>query len=217
MLAYGSVPDAAPSATAAEDVVRRVLDVVVAFVALVATAPLMGVVALLVRGKLGRPVLFRQERAGKDGVPFTLMKFRSMAERSGPVDHDDDHERLSPFGARLRASSLDELPTLWNVLRGDMGLVGPRPLHTHYIPLYTARQARRLRVRPGITGLAQTGGRNALSWEERFELDVRYVETRSLLLDLRILARTLAVVLRQHGIAPEGAATMTTFTGSADA
>ncbi|PFG39104.1 lipopolysaccharide/colanic/teichoic acid biosynthesis glycosyltransferase [Georgenia soli] len=197
------------------DGVARVLDVVLASVALVVTAPVVGVVALLVRHELGRPVLFRQLRAGRDGVPFVLVKFRSMRERTGAVDHDDDRERLTPFGAKLRASSLDELPTLWNVLRGDMSLVGPRPLHVYYMPLYTPRQARRLEVRPGITGLAQVSGRNALNWEERLELDVRYVETRSLALDLRVLARTVAVVLRRSGIAPEGEVTMTTFTGGA--
>jgi lipopolysaccharide/colanic/teichoic acid biosynthesis glycosyltransferase len=220
MLRSRSAPEARPRrpsagvrAARAYDGVKRATDLCVAALVLAASAPVLGVVAVLVRRDLGSPVLFRQERAGRDGAPFTLIKFRSMTQRISPVGHDDDRERLTPFGARLRASSLDELPTLWNVLRGDLSLVGPRPLHIRYIPLYSPRQARRLEVRPGVTGLAQVSGRNALTWEERLELDVQYVETRSLWLDLQILARTVAVVLREQGIAPEGEATMTTFTG----
>ncbi|GAA4286967.1 sugar transferase [Georgenia daeguensis] len=207
---------AVPGARAARayDGVKRALDVGVAAVALAAAAPVMAVVAVLVRRDLGSPVLFRQDRPGRDGEIFTLVKFRSMRD-AGEGPGDDDASRLTPFGAALRATSLDELPTLWNVLRGDMSLVGPRPLRTHYLPLYSPRQARRHEVRPGVTGLAQVSGRNALSWDERLELDVRYVETRSLLVDLRILARTVAVVLSRSGTAPEASAIMPDFTGSA--
>jgi len=197
------------------DGVKRVLDVAASAVALTVAAPVMAAVAVLVRQDLGRPVLFRQDRPGRDGEIFTLVKFRSMRD-AGEVPGDDDEARLTPFGEALRATSLDELPTLWNVLRGDMSLVGPRPLRTHYLPLYSARQARRHEVRPGITGLAQVSGRNELSWDERLSLDVDYVETRSLLLDLRILARTVAVVLSRSGTTPEGTAIMPSFTGSAD-
>jgi len=197
------------------DGVKRAIDVTVAAVTLVVTAPVMAAVALSVRRNLGSPVLFRQERPGRGGEIFTLVKFRSMRD-AGEVPGDDDEARLTPFGEALRATSLDELPSLWNVLRGDMSLVGPRPLRTHYLPLYSPRQARRHEVRPGITGLAQVSGRNALSWDERLGLDVDYVDNRSLLLDLRILARTVGVVLSGSGTTPEGAAIMPSFTGSAD-
>ncbi|MCK6210907.1 sugar transferase [Georgenia sp. EYE_87] len=213
MLKSRSAPDLRPAR--AYDGAKRAIDVGVAAVALAAAAPVMAVVAVLVRRDLGSPVLFRQDRPGRDGEIFTLVKFRSMRDAAGGPE-DDDAARLTPFGEALRATSLDELPTLWNVLRGDMSLVGPRPLRTHYLPLYSPRQARRHEVRPGITGLAQVSGRNALDWGERLELDVRYVETRSLLLDLRILARTVAVVLSRSGTTPEGSAIMPSFTGSAD-
>ncbi|WP_052437031.1 sugar transferase [Georgenia sp. SUBG003] len=190
------------------------MDVGVAALALAAAAPVMAVVAVLVRRDLGSPVLFRQERPGRGGEVFTLVKFRSMRD-AAETPGDDDAARLTRFGTALRATSLDELPTLWNVLRGDMSLVGPRPLRTHYLPLYSPRQARRHEVRPGVTGLAQVSGRNSLDWDERLELDVRYVETRSFWLDLRLLARTAAVVLSGTGTAPDGAAIMPSFTGSA--
>ena len=173
------------------------------------------VIAALVRRGLGSPVLFRQTRSGLGGTSFPLVKFRSMRdavdERGEPLP---DERRLTPFGRALRATSLDELPTLWNVLRGDMSLVGPRPLLPRYLPLYSAEQARRHEVRPGITGWAQVNGRNALSWEARFALDVWYVDNRSLALDLRILAMTVGKVLRRDGISPPGEATMPYFVGT---
>ena len=196
----------------AGDAVKRTFDVVAASVLLVALAPVMAIVALLVVVKLGRPVLFRQERPGRNGALFTLYKFRTMREaydESGaPLP---DAERLTPFGAWLRRTSLDELPELWNVLKGDMSLVGPRPLLVSYLPHYSPRQARRHEVRPGLTGWAQVNGRNALSWEERFELDVWYVDNRSFWLDLKILARTLARVVKGDGIAAPGSVTMPRF------
>jgi lipopolysaccharide/colanic/teichoic acid biosynthesis glycosyltransferase len=194
--------------------VKRLLDILVSAVALVLLSPLLAVVALLVRLKLGSPVLFRQRRPGRGGQPFELVKFRTMlADTGGGVASDAD--RLTPFGRALRATSLDELPELWNVLRGDMSLVGPRPLLMQYLDRYSPRQARRHEVRPGLTGWAQINGRNALSWEEKFELDVWYVENRSFLLDLKILGVTALKVLRPDGISGEGAATMSEFMGSA--
>jgi lipopolysaccharide/colanic/teichoic acid biosynthesis glycosyltransferase len=154
-------------------------------------------------------VLFRQVRPGRHGELFTILKFRTM--RDGP---GADAERLTSLGRWLRATSLDELPELWNVLRGDMSLVGPRPLLVEYLPLYSPRQSRRHEVRPGLTGLAQVAGRNLVDWEERFELDVEYVDTRSLALDLRIIGQTVAAVLRREGISGEGEATMSPFRGS---
>jgi lipopolysaccharide/colanic/teichoic acid biosynthesis glycosyltransferase len=188
---------------------KRGIDVVGALVGLaVGAAPLL-VAAAVVRLTMGAPVLFRQVRPGRDGEPFTLVKLRTMRSGAG-----SDTERLTPFGRFLRSTSLDELPELWNVLRGDMSLVGPRPLLVEYLPLYSERQARRHEVRPGLTGLAQVSGRNLLDWEDRLELDVRYVETWSLGLDLRILARTALAVLRREGISGPGEATMSPFTGS---
>lgn len=195
------------------DGVKRAIDVVVSVVALVVTSPAQLVVAILLRGKLGRPVLFRQQRPGRAGRPFTMIKFRTM------LDVDEEHglvtdaDRLTPFGAALRSTSLDELPTLWNVLRGDMSLVGPRPLLVQYLERYTPEQARRHEVRPGITGLAQVSGRNLMSWEEKFAADVDYVDRRSLGLDTRILLRTLLAVIRRDGIAADGDVTMPEFTG----
>nr|WP_205755310.1 sugar transferase [Azotobacter chroococcum] len=190
-------------------------DILVAATALLLLAPLLLVLAWLVRRRIGAPVLFRQLRPGLHGRPFELLKLRSMREaldeRGRPLP---DAERLTPFGRLLRASSLDELPELWNVLRGDMSLVGPRPLLMEYLPLYTPEQARRHAVRPGITGWAQVNGRNALSWEEKFRLDVWYVDHRSFRLDLRILLLTLKRVLAREGINAEGEATMARFTGS---
>lgn len=194
---------------------KRLFDLLAAALGLLLLAPALLVLAWLVRRRIGAPVLFRQTRPGLHGRPFELLKFRSMREaldeRGQPLP---DAERLTPFGLFLRASSLDELPELWNVLRGDMSLVGPRPLLIEYLPLYTPEQARRHAVRPGITGWAQVNGRNALSWEEKFRLDVWYVDHRSLRLDLRILRLTLKRVLVREGINAAGEATMARFTGS---
>ncbi|MHB1063511.1 MAG: sugar transferase [Georgenia sp.] len=202
------------TARRAYDVVKRGGDVAIAGLALVLTAPVQGVVALAVARKLGRPVLFRQDRPGRDGRLFSLVKFRTMRDPDPSAGLVSDADRLTPFGAKLRATSLDELPTLWNVLRGDMSLVGPRPLLPQYLPLYTPEQARRHEVRPGVTGHAQTSGRNALSWEDRFTLDVEYVDQRSFVFDLRILLATLRTVVRRQGIAAEGHVTMSPFTGT---
>jgi sugar transferase EpsL len=194
---------------------KRCLDIVAALLLLVLLSPVLLVVALLVRGRLGTPVLFRQRRAGLGGEPFFVCKFRSMTDARGPDGQWlPDEERLTPFGLFLRKYSLDELPQLLNVLRGELSLVGPRPLYVEYVPLYSAEQARRLDVRPGITGWAQINGRNSISWEERFALDVWYVEHRSLWLDLKILALTVHRVLTKQGISAEGHATMPYFTGS---
>ncbi|MFC4070273.1 sugar transferase [Actinoplanes subglobosus] len=199
----------------ATDVVQRAIDVVVAGGVLVATAPVMAGVAAVVAARLGRPVLFRQARPGLHGRPFTLVKFRTMRDVDESRGLVTDADRLTGLGRALRASSLDELPTLWNVLRGDMSLVGPRPLLMHYLDLYTPEQARRHLVRPGVTGLAQVSGRNLVGWEDRLALDVWYVDHRSLALNLRICARTVLVLLRRAGIAAPGSATMPLFTGSA--
>lgn len=197
---------------------KRIFDLILTFMALVVLAPVMIVVALLVAVKLGRPVLFSQIRPGMDGKPFRMVKFRTMTDARG-ADGEllADDQRLTAFGSFLRSSSLDELPELWNVLRGEMSLVGPRPLLMEYLPLYSAEQARRHEVRPGITGWAQVNGRNALSWTEKFALDVWYVDHRSLWLDLRILALTVRKVLIRDGISAEGHVTMEKFTGNGDA
>lgn len=193
---------------------KRALDVAAALVLCVLLAPVILIVALLVRVRLGRPVLFRQERSGLGGRPFEMLKFRTMLDgRTADGAELPDAERLTPFGRGLRATSLDELPELWNVLRGDMSLVGPRPLLMEYLPLYSPRQARRHEVRPGITGHAQVNGRNTVGWDERLEMDVWYVDHRSLALDLRILVKTVANVLRRRGICAHGHATMPKFTG----
>lgn len=193
---------------------KRGADVVVAAAMLLALTPLLVGISAVILLTQGRPVLFRQTRTGRAGVPFTLVKFRTMAPPRADGAADDDAARLTGLGRVLRASSLDELPQLVHVLWGQMSLVGPRPLLPDYLELYSDRQRRRLEVRPGITGLAQVSGRNALSWDDRLELDVRYVETWSLGLDLRILARTVGTVLGRHGVAAEGSATMPRFTGS---
>jgi sugar transferase EpsL len=195
---------------------KRALDAGVAAAALVATAPLLAGVAAVVRVGLGAPVLFRQRRPGRHGKPFTLVKFRSMTDARGPDGRlRSDAERLTGLGRWLRASSLDELPELWNVLVGDMSLVGPRPLLMQYLERYDARQARRHDVRPGLTGLAQVRGRNAIDWQTRFDYDVRYVESLSLRGDLKILAETVRMVLRRDGISAAGEATCAEFTGNA--
>ncbi|OAK61534.1 sugar transferase [Variovorax paradoxus] len=194
---------------------KRLVDTVAAALALLVLALPLMLIAWQVRRKLGKPALFRQARPGLNGRPFLMIKFRTMTNMRG-ADGEllPDAQRLTPFGRFLRASSLDELPELWNVLRGDMSLVGPRPLLMEYLPLYTAEQARRHEVRPGITGWAQVNGRNALSWEQKFALDVWYVDRRSLLLDLRILWLTVRKVLLRDGISAAGDATMPRFTGS---
>ena len=193
---------------------KRLLDVLVSAAALLLLAPVIAATAVLVAWRLGRPVLFRQVRPGLHGRPFTLVKFRTMTDARGPDGALlPDGQRLPPFGAWLRRTSLDELPQLWNVLRGDMSLVGPRPLLMEYLPLYSPEQARRHEVRPGITGWAQVRGRNALPWAERFTLDVWYVDHRSMLLDLRILGLTLAKVFRREGITQRGHATADYFRG----
>lgn len=199
----------------AYDPLKRVIDAAVAAVLLVLTAPLQLVLALLVRVKLGSPVLFRQPRPGKDERIFELAKFRTMLEPDEARGLVTDEQRLTPFGRALRSTSLDELPTLWNVLRGDMSLVGPRPLLVRYLDRYTPEQARRHEVRPGITGLAQVSGRNALSWDDKFAKDVQYVDSRSLLLDLQILFATVRKVVAREGIAEDGGVTMSEFKGAA--
>jgi lipopolysaccharide/colanic/teichoic acid biosynthesis glycosyltransferase len=195
---------------------KRALDVAASALTLVALSPVLAAVALLVRTKLGSPVFFRQQRPGMRGEPFTVLKFRTMTaatDQSGRLL--PDQARLTRFGRALRSASLDELPEFWNVLRGDMSLVGPRPLLMQYLPRYSPEQARRHEVRPGITGLAQVDGRNQVSWEERFRLDVEYVDQVSVGLDLRILLRTLMLVIARKGISAEGFATMPEFMGQA--
>ena len=193
------------------DTTKRALDVALSAVGLVVSAPIQAVVAGVVLVAHGRPVLFRQARPGLNGEVFELAKFRNM--RHPDADHVSDAERLTRVGKLLRSTSLDELPTLWNVLRGDMSLVGPRPLLVSYLDRYSPEQSRRHEVRPGVTGLAQVSGRNALSWEKRFALDVEYVDRRSFALDLSIIGRTVAAVLRRQGISGEGEATMSEFVG----
>jgi lipopolysaccharide/colanic/teichoic acid biosynthesis glycosyltransferase len=191
---------------------KRVIDVVVSGILLVLLSPLLILLAVAVRAVMGSPVLFRQERPGRHGVPFELAKFRTMRNESAPGGEQlSDAERLSKFGTWLRSTSLDELPELANVLLGKMSLVGPRPLLMEYLPRYSAEQARRHDVRPGITGWAQVNGRNALSWEEKFELDVWYVDHVSLKVDLRILVRTVSSVIVRSGINSEGEATAKPF------
>jgi lipopolysaccharide/colanic/teichoic acid biosynthesis glycosyltransferase len=190
---------------------KRAFDIVASSLLLIVFLPVFLVIAVLVFMKLGSPILFRQQRPGLGGRPFTLLKFRTMIGTEQAGLHDAD--RLTSFGRALRSSSLDEVPELWNVLKGDMSLVGPRPLLMEYLPLYSAEQSRRHEVRPGITGWAQINGRNESSWEKRFALDVWYVDHLSLLLDLRILARTVASVLTRAGISAEGHSTMPKFTG----
>jgi len=194
---------------------KRTMDIALAAAALALLSPVLLLVALLIRLTMGRPVLFRQLRPGLHGEPFELLKFRTMRDavdaRGMPLP---DGERLTRLGRFLRASSLDELPELWNVLKGEMSLVGPRPLLMEYLPFYSAEQARRHEVRPGLTGWAQVNGRNALSWEEKFQLDIWYVDNRSLGLDLKILCLTVLKVLKRDGISAEGEATMPKFSGT---
>ncbi|MBT2484995.1 MULTISPECIES: sugar transferase [unclassified Microbacterium] len=193
------------------DFVKRGLDIVASAVALVVLSPIIVATAVLVAVKLGRPVIFAQERPGKGGRIFTLYKFRSMRSVDESRGWVTDTDRLTPFGVKLRSTSLDELPSLWNVLRGDMSVVGPRPLLVEYLDHYTSEQARRHEVRPGVTGLAQVTGRNTISWEDKFAQDVRYVDRRSVGLDLRIVVATIGAVVKREGISAEGHATMTKF------
>ena len=194
---------------------KRLMDISLSAAGLVVLAPVLAAVAVSVALALGRPVLFRQVRPGLHGKPFCLVKFRTMLDALGPDGRPlDDSARLTRFGRFLRASSLDELPELWNVLKGEMSLVGPRPLLMHYLPLYTPEQARRHEVRPGLTGWSQVNGRNALSWPEKLALDTWYVDNRSLRLDLRILLMTVAKVVSRSGIAAEGSETMPEFRGN---
>lgn len=193
---------------------KRICDVVIASTALLLLSPLYAYVAYKVRKNLGSPVLFRQVRPGLHGKPFEMIKFRSMKDavdaNGNPLP---DSERLTPFGKMLRSSSLDEMPELWNVIKGEMSIVGPRPLLMEYLPLYNVEQAKRHNVRPGMTGHAQINGRNAISWEKKFELDTWYVENQSLWLDFKIMLKTVKKVITKDDISAEGEVTMTKFTG----
>lgn len=194
---------------------KRAFDLILTLSTLPIWLPLLAFVALLVRIRLGAPVFFRQHRPGLRGQPFQMLKFRSMTDRRDNTGNLlPDADRLTPFGRWLRSTSLDELPELFNVIAGQMSLVGPRPLLMQYLPLYSERQARRHEVRPGLTGWAQVNGRNAISWEEKFELDVWYVDHQSLWLDLNILLRTMINVFARHGISAADNVTMSEFTGS---
>ncbi len=193
---------------------KRVFDLVVTLPAFVVSLPVQAVVALLVRLRLGRPVLFRQERPGLHGEPFEMVKFRTMLDPDSAAGLIDDADRLTPLGRVLRATSLDELPSLWNIVRGDMSLVGPRPLLMRYLPRYTPQQARRHEVRPGLTGLAQISGRNALTWERKFEIDLEYVDHHTMRGDLMILLATVSRVLRRDGVSAHDSVTMPEFMGA---
>ncbi|MFZ5882004.1 MAG: sugar transferase [Chloroflexota bacterium] len=193
---------------------KRLLDLSASALALLLLSPMLGLVALLVRVKLGTPILFRQQRPGYRGRPFHILKFRTMSDRRAPDGSLlPDAERLGRFGRFLRSTSLDELPELFNILRGEMSLVGPRPLLMEYLPLYSAEQARRHHMPPGLTGWAQVHGRNALSWPDKFRLDVWYVDHWNFWLDIRIIFMTLVKVFQREGIAQEGQATMEKFRG----
>ena len=194
---------------------KRAFDIAASTSALVVLSPVLAITAYKVKKELGSPVLFRQTRPGLHGRPFEMIKFRTMKDATDKEGNAlPDSERLTDFGKKLRASSLDELPELWNVLKGDMSLVGPRPLLMEYLTLYSAEQAKRHNVRPGVTGYAQVNGRNSLSWEDKFKLDTWYVEHQSLWLDMKILLKTVKKVIIKDGISAEGEATMTKFTGS---
>jgi lipopolysaccharide/colanic/teichoic acid biosynthesis glycosyltransferase len=196
---------------------KRLVDLVAATALLVVLLPVLLLTAAIVAVGFGRPILFRQARAGLNGQPFIMVKFRTMLAVDPRRGRITDEDRLTPLGRFLRAASLDELPTLWNVIRGDMSLVGPRPLPVQYLDRYTAEQARRHEVRPGVTGLAQVRGRNWLGWDEKLALDVAYVDTRNARLDARILAETVVTVLRRDGINAEGSATAPEFLGRTNA
>ena len=195
--------------------IKRLLDIIIASIALILLSPLYAFVSYKVKKNLGSPVLFRQVRPGLHGKPFEMIKFRTMKdavdEQGNPLP---DSERLTPFGQMLRSTSLDEMPELWNVIKGDMSIVGPRPLLMEYLPLYSPEQAKRHNVRPGMTGHAQVNGRNAIGWEEKFKLDTWYVENQSIWLDFKIMFKTVHKVLAKDDISAEGEVTMTKFTGT---
>lgn len=197
-----------------QGLVKRLFDFAASFFGLILLSPIIALVAWKIRKNLGSPVLFRQTRPGLHGKPFEMVKFRTMKDavdaQGNPLP---DSERMTPFGDKLRNSSLDELPELWNVLKGEMSLVGPRPLLMQYLPLYNKEQARRHEVRPGVTGWAQVNGRNAISWEDKFKLDVWYVDNRNLWLDIKVLFLTVKKVFIKEGISAEGEATMPYFEG----
>ncbi len=195
--------------------IKRLFDISAATTALVILSPVYAITAYKVKKNLGSPVLFRQTRPGQGGVPFEMIKFRSMKDALDTEGNPlPDSERLTPFGQTLRNTSLDELPELWNVIKGDMSLVGPRPLLIEYLPLYSTEQYRRHNVRPGVTGWAQINGRNAIGWDEKFKLDTWYVDNQSLWLDIKILFKTVKKVLIKDGISADGEVTMSKFTGS---
>jgi len=195
--------------------IKRLFDIIISFIALIVFSPILFLVSRKVAKNLGSPVLFKQKRPGLKGEVFEMIKFRSMRDAVDAQGNTlPDSERLTPFGEKLRSSSLDELPGLWSVLKGDMSLVGPRPLLVEYLPLYSEVQAQRHNVRPGITGWAQVNGRNAISWEEKFKLDVWYVENQSFWLDIKILFLTVKKVFIKDGVSADGEATMSKFTGS---
>lgn len=195
--------------------IKRLFDIIIATTAIIILSPLYVIVAYKVKKNLGSPVLFRQIRPGLHGKPFEMIKFRTMKDavdaQGNPLP---DSERLTPFGKMLRATSLDEMPELWNVIKGDMSIVGPRPLLMEYLPLYNEQQAKRHNVRPGMTGHAQVNGRNAISWEQKFELDTWYVENQSLWLDFKIMLKTVKKVIAKDDINAEGEATISKFTGT---
>lgn len=194
---------------------KRLVDILVSFFGIILLTPIFLLVAFLIRKNLGSPVIFSQIRPGIDGKPFKMYKFRSMKNAIDTSGNPlPDAERLTPFGQKLRSTSLDELPELWNVLKGDMSLVGPRPLLMEYLPLYNKEQYRRHEMRPGITGWAQINGRNAISWEDKFKLDVWYVDNQSLKLDLKILLLTIKKVFIKEGVSSSGEVTTSKFTGS---
>jgi len=194
---------------------KRPFDIITSSLILLIGLPIYAILAILIYTKLGHPILFRQQRPGLHGKPFTILKFRTMTDgRDAGGNLLSDAERLTTFGRFLRSSSLDELPELWNVLKGEMSLVGPRPLLMQYLPLYTPEQARRHKVRPGITGWAQINGRNALAWEEKFKMDVWYVDNHSFLLDTKIILQTIIKTIQRDDISQEGQATVIYFTGN---
>lgn len=193
---------------------KRLLDLVLTTPVLCASLPVQAATALAIRVRMGRPVLFRQQRPGLDGEPFEMLKFRTMLQPDPERGLVTDADRMTGLGSFLRSTSLDELPTLWNIVRGDMSVVGPRPLLTQYLGRYSPEQARRHEVKPGLTGLAQVSGRNAISWESKFRHDVDYVDNHTLFLDLKIILRTVVQVVRRDGISAEGEATMPEFMGS---